>query len=117
MKTKVIKHEDIRRVLIEYVSDSEIRRCKVIEIKEDSVLGNHYHRKTDSFFYLLRGNGTYDIWDFDNKLDGENGDFLEGECIFVPRNVVHTFKLLKGSIMLETASQPYDKEDEIQVTQ
>jgi mannose-6-phosphate isomerase-like protein (cupin superfamily) len=115
MKLQVNKHEDNRRTLTEWISDLSVKRCKIIEVKEDGMeLGNHYHLKNDSVFYLFKGGGHWVL----NNIEGNNetfDTFKEGDCLFVPRGVVHTFGLSKGSIMMEASTEPYDKEDEIQI--
>ncbi len=113
MKLKPLRHEDSRRILTEYISGISFKRAKVLETKEHCTLGKHYHRYNDSVFYLFRGEGKYYL----KPLDGvaEEGIMFEGDCLFVPRDVIHTFELDAGSIMLETSSEIYDKSDEIQV--
>ncbi len=113
MKLKPIRHEDERRILTEYISGIPFKRAKVIETKEKCVLGKHYHNLSDSVFYMLYGGGRYYL----KPLNGDaiEDEFFEGECLFVPKGVIHTFVLDAYSIMLETASEIYDKNDEIQV--
>lgn len=109
MNIKPFKHEDDRRILTEWISNSEVRTCKILEVKQDSVLGNHYHNKKVDTFYLLKGYGTY-------KIGDEEGIMYEGKCLRAEIGQPHTFSLRAGSILLESASTPYDKEDEIQIT-
>ncbi len=106
MKLPIHKHEDSRRTLTEWISDAPIRMCKVIEVKEDSVLGNHYHEKKEDYFYLLKGSGSW-------KIGEESGELKEGDCLHAGLGVPHTFTLKAGSILLESSTTPYDKEDEI----
>ncbi len=115
MKLKVYKHEDERRILIEYISGIAFKRAKILEVKERSILGKHYHRESDDVFYLFKGSGTYYL----KPLKGEPiEDIIKaGDCLFVPRNVIHTFDLDAGSIMLEASTEIYNKNDEIQVTE
>jgi len=117
MNLRPITHEDRRRRLIEYISDIPFKRAKVIKVKnEKCVLGKHYHLKSDSVFYMLTGKAMYTLKS--NRKDSrlERGWLFEEECIFVPKNVVHTFTVYPNSILLEAASEPYDKADEISVT-
>jgi mannose-6-phosphate isomerase-like protein (cupin superfamily) len=100
------RHEDDRRILIEWVRDYPVKFCKAIIIKSGNEIGNHYHLKKEEIFYLLKGSGTAD-------LDGVTQDFKEGDCIFIPKGQLHAFKLKKGSILLGAATEPYNPEDEI----
>ncbi len=112
MRLPVIKHDDERRTLTEYISDIPFKRAKIIESKGAVTVGNHYHNHNDSVFYLFKGKAKYLLKFTDGGLDD---DWLfEGDCLFVPRYVIHKFELTPNTIMLETASEPYDPQDEIQ---
>lgn len=106
MKHPVHKHEDNRRTLIEWIANSPITTCKVLIVKEDCELGNHYHLKKEDTFYLLKGSGTY-------RIGETEGELKEGDCLKANIHIPHTFTLKAGSILLEASSTPYDKEDEI----
>jgi mannose-6-phosphate isomerase-like protein (cupin superfamily) len=110
MKLPIVKHEDNRRTLIEWVKDFPIRTCKVLIVKEDSVLGAHYHNNKVDTFYLLKGSGEY-------KMGSDEWQELkEEDCVRAELKVPHSFKLKAGSILLEASTTPYDKEDEIPLT-
>jgi mannose-6-phosphate isomerase-like protein (cupin superfamily) len=98
------KHEDERRILIEWVRDYPVRFCKAIIIKSGTEIGDHYHKEKEEIFYLLKGMGTV-------ALDGATRDFKEGDCIFIPKGQNHSFKLEEGSILLGAATKPYDPKD------
>ncbi len=118
MKLYPTRHEDDRRILTEYISGIPFKRAKIIEAKGKCVLGNHYHNENDSVFYIFKGKTQFTLKSAnDNNARIKRGWMFEGECIFVPRGVIHTFTLYPGTILLETASEIYDPKDEIQVTQ
>jgi mannose-6-phosphate isomerase-like protein (cupin superfamily) len=98
------KHEDNRRVLIEWVEDSPMRSCKVVIAKGETVVGEHYHKNKDEIFYLLIGRGEYNL--------GGNW-FPFGDPLFIPRGTWHSFRLSDGAILLGAASEPFDINDEI----
>lgn len=108
MNLPVIKHEDERRMLAEYISDIPIRTSKVIFVKKNSILGNHYHKVKDDVFFLVRGSGI-------KVMDGKESPFTEGECIFVKAGSPHAFSLKAGSILIESSTTPYDKTDEYEI--
>lgn len=116
MRLNTVKHEDSRRILTEWISDIPVKRCKVLEVKEKSVLGKHYHNDSDNIFYMVRGKGSYILRS--STTDFYERDWLyEGDCLFVPRGIIHTFELYPGTILLEAATEPYNKNDEIQATE
>ena len=99
------KHEDNRRILTEWVMDFPLRTCKVLEVKEDSTLGDHYHKEKDEIFYLFKGSGEV-------TLAGTTELLKEGDIVFARRGIKHTFKLKKDSILLEAGNKPFDKSDD-----
>jgi len=117
MRHLVITHEDKRRRLIEYISDFAVKRCKVIKVKnEKTILGRHYHNKSDSVFYMLSGKAIYTLKANRPNARIDRGWLFDEEALFVPRGVVHTFEVFPGSILLEACTEPYDKSDEIEAT-
>jgi mannose-6-phosphate isomerase-like protein (cupin superfamily) len=108
MKLKPIKHEDDRRVLIEWIDDFPIRNSKILILKRYCELGNHYHNEKIDTFFLLKGSGSY-------KIGDEYGMIKEGDCFRADVKQSHTFKLKKGSILLEASTTPFNKEDEISI--
>lgn len=109
MKLPTFKHEDKRRLLIEFVQDMPIRNCKVLYVKDNTMpLGSHYHKLKDDVFLLAKGFGTYII-------DGKREIFNEGDCISVQAGQKHEFDLMKGSILIECSTTPYDRSDEYTV--
>lgn len=98
----MIKHEDERRLLIDFGGANAV---KVIYAKEGCVVGNHYHKNKDENFTLLSGEGAAEVGD-------EASQMKIGEIYHCPRGTRHTFTLMKGSIMLGTATEPFDPEDE-----
>ncbi len=106
MKLQTHKHEDNRRTLTEWITDHPIRTCKILEVKEDCDLGNHYHNRKQDFFYLLKGKGSWRIGD-------EVGEIKEGDSLTALPKEAHTFSLKGGSVLLEASTTPYDIEDEI----
>lgn len=117
MRLPVTRHEDERRILTEYISDIPFKRAKVIESKDKVTVGNHYHKNNDSVFYVLKGKCNYHLKSAHSTTAKESRGWLfEGDCLFVSRGIIHTFNLLPETIMLETATEPYDKKDEISIS-
>ena len=113
MKLPVTKHEDDRRTLTEYISNIPFKRAKIIESKGAVTVGNHYHNNNDSVFYILKGKCAYTLKEANSNSPSIRDWMFEGDCLFVPRGMIHKFELLPNTIMLETASEPYEESDEI----
>lgn len=99
------RHEDDRRVLTEWVRDFPLRTCKALEVKQDSILGDHFHKEKDEVFYLLKGSGFV-------TLDSDRTELKVGDVIYAARGVKHTFELAKDSILLEAGNKPFDPTDD-----
>jgi mannose-6-phosphate isomerase-like protein (cupin superfamily) len=78
---------------------------KVLEVLEDCIVGDHYHKERDEVFILLNGKGT--------ALIGDKMFVIKKfEEMHAPRGMKHTFYLEKGSILLEFATKEYDPTDD-----
>ena len=51
-------HQDSRRILSQLLTDN-IKQVNLYEAKAGSILGNHHHRDTIEYFYVIEGTGTY----------------------------------------------------------
>lgn len=100
-------HEDDRRVLLDW-GDSETGTSKLIQAKQDCVLGHHYHKIKTERFLLVRGSCVSEI-----------NDFKEHMQYYKPINVlpgeIHNFRLTKGSILLCLCSHSYNPKDDYTV--
>src|SRR3989344_1861494 len=87
-KKVVPVHEDYRRALIEIFNGEFVaKQVKMLRIKEDSVLGNHYHPYRQ-FFYMLKGNADYSFVNIKtNERCGVNVE--EGDMIIIDREIAH----------------------------
>lgn len=102
---KMYKHEDERRILTEVIKDEEFRSLKVIVAKDKCNIGGHYHKDKKETFYLVKGRGSH-------KLGILTSLFNEGDFIEVEPGLRHEFWLEEGSILIGTASKPFDANDE-----
>jgi mannose-6-phosphate isomerase-like protein (cupin superfamily) len=101
----MLKHEDNRRTLIEWIQDAPVRSCKIVIAKEDTEIGGHHHDKKDEIFYLLSGKGEY-------KLD--EAEFAPlNKVLYIRRGTKHSFRLSKDSVLLGAATEPFNPNDEI----
>ena len=99
-------HEDNRRALIEiFNGDFVAKQLKTLTIKEDAVLGNHYHPYRQ-FFYLFRGTADYTFVDI---ATGEREDInvSEGDFIIIDPNIAHKAFHKAGNIMIEGNEEKY----------
>ena len=100
-------HEDSRRRLAEFC-DGPYGACKVIVAKEACVLGDHWHAHKTEEFMLIAGRATRVI--IGNR---EFGSIDAPYAWTVPPGTYHLFDLEPGSVLIGTATKPFDPEDEI----
>ena len=105
---------DKRRDLVEFFSDLNIsiHNIKVLHVKEDSILGNHYSTSANEYFYLAKGEAEVTIIDVKTK-EKITFDMFRMSPIKIPPYFAHSFKMKKDSILIEAMTKIYDKKKEI----
>ncbi len=99
-------HEDERRTLIEWATGN-FKECKVVTAKVDCIVGDHWHAKKDEVFLLLSGEAPL------IQIGSISSTNVRPPAAFaVPRGRYHAFHLKAGSVLLGTATELYDKDDE-----
>lgn len=93
-------HEDERRILEDFPEG------KILTIKEDSIVGKHYHKIKTEIFYLVNGSGFV-------TLDGVRSQIELSKPMFIPPLTKHEFELKAGSVLLGFCSHPYNSDDDI----
>ena len=85
---------DERGVIIDLLNES-INHVGLITTKKESSRGNHYHKKSTQYSYILSGKFEVLLADI-NDLDNVEEIILNsGEIIIISPNIVHTFKYTK----------------------
>lgn len=107
MELKLVSEDDRRR-LSEFGEGRIWKVCKVIQVKEDSWVGTHYHKLKDEMFVLLEGSGTFVM---ENETRFEHAPF----SLFVPRNNYHAFNLKKGSVLIGLSTELHDSKDDYKI--
>lgn len=101
-------HEDERRALYSFPE------AKVLEVKEDCVLGKHYHKKKTEVFILTKG----ECWlkkqymKSDNPKSSFNNDLEIGELIVINPFTYHEFHIKAGSVLVGLNSLPFTGDDD-----
>jgi D-lyxose ketol-isomerase len=100
-------HEDNRRKLTSFPE------AKILEIKEDCVVGGHYHKVKTEYFILSSGGAHLITNSFD---EGHNTIFMQpGELITIPPFTEHTFHIKKGSVLIGLCSHEFDPTDDYKI--
>jgi mannose-6-phosphate isomerase-like protein (cupin superfamily) len=100
------RHEDGRRLLTAvFNGDFTARQVKVLEVKADAVLGEHYH-DYDEMFYLLKGQAVIEVENVETK-DRGGYQLSAGDRIFFPKKVAHRLWVKADSVLIGCTDQPY----------
>ncbi|MBI2632397.1 cupin domain-containing protein [Candidatus Pacearchaeota archaeon] len=101
-----IANEDNRRVIKNIFNGKfTARQAIIIEIKEDSILGKHYHLY-DEIFYLLKGKADYKFVDVESGEE-KKIEVKEGEKIKIPSKTYHEAFMPKGSVIIGLTENEY----------
>lgn len=102
-----MKHEDERRIIYDWVND-EVKQVKIVYVKDEISIGDHYHLKKDERFFLAHGR-------FKELQLGEEilYDLSAPYIVEVPAGTYHRFICEIGSILIGVATKEFDESDEI----
>lgn len=94
------QHTDSRRRLTQLVT-GDIKQVNVYEAKKDAVLGNHFHKETTEYFYVLKGTIIYN-----------DGLVINPGTLFkVSPEENHTIRCMTNVKMMTFLTKPYTEED------
>lgn len=99
MTDLLIINEDPRRKLTAFPEG------KMLEIKEDCIVGEHYHKEKTEYFVLCEGSAQI-------QFTTELVDMPIGTLVVIPPFTYHEFHIKKGSILIGLCSHPYDPKDD-----
>ena len=97
-------HSDDRRDLRSFPE------AKLITVKQDSVIGRHFHKKKEEQFILAQGEGVMHL-----GLPAEIIPMKLGWVYEVKPGQYHEFHMKRGSVLVGLNSHPYDPADDYRV--
>jgi len=101
-----IAHEDERRSITAlFNGDFFANQVKILRIKKQSVLGNHYHRYRE-LFYVLEGQAVYLLEDVVTK-EQQFVTLERGDRLIIESGVAHKAEMFDGTVTLEATEEPY----------
>jgi len=107
-----LAHSDARRDLhtpfngnLEKYGLSSAQQAKLAVLKENAILGCHYHTYHE-FFYLVSGEGIFTLQDMDTKETREY-DMKPGTILSIPPHIPHKAELKAGSILFAVTEKAY----------
>lgn len=107
--TPEFEHKDSRRVLTQLVTDN-IQQVNSYQVNKGCVLGGHYHKDTDEYFYITKG--TFAV--FMHPLGSKHAlsRILNKNSFFVARSsFVHSLEALTNGEFLTFLTKPFDQKE------
>jgi quercetin dioxygenase-like cupin family protein len=101
---------DERGTLVEILNTGTWRAVLFGEMHPGAVMGNHFHRKTEVYLFLVRGQARV------TAVNVETGERSEstlsaGEGVRLPVNESHAVRFLEAALFVMLKSQPFDSND------
>lgn len=102
--------EDDRGLFVEALNGSVWEQVSYGKMKQGSVMGNHYHKNTSVFFFVIEGSVKIDIIGVDD--DSKETIVLKPNegTILVP-NFSHAIRFTQESTFVMGKSKKYDKDN------
>ncbi|KKT77456.1 MAG: Cupin 2 conserved barrel domain protein [Candidatus Giovannonibacteria bacterium GW2011_GWC2_44_8] len=72
----------------------------IVTFKKGAVRGNHYHKKSAQYSYILSGKIELTIKKINEKR-ARDRILKEGDLTTIPPNMIHTYRALENSSMLD----------------
>jgi len=101
---KVPDFVDERGEVTDIVYGIDVNSITVITCKKGSVRGNHYHKKTTQYTYVL--SGKFELFIQNGGEDVQSKIIEKGDLVLSPPNEKHAFKALENSMLIACCDGP-----------
>lgn len=111
------KHKDDRRSLVEWFNDNDvaIHSIKVLSSRGKSILGKHYNKVADEYFFVSCGKiDKLRLTDIKTGKRRVVYNILAGNVFKIPAMVAHTFYLKEDTVLFEAATKAYNSLNEVE---
>lgn len=99
-------HEDERRIL------ESFPEAKIIKVKQDCVIGEHYHKIKTEQFILCEGKCKLVVSNVEGIPMKGSMNMKKGGLYIIQPNTYHEFHIEKDSVLIGINSHPYDPTDD-----
>lgn len=101
------KHEDERRTIYDW-AEGNFKSAKAVVVHSEIAVGDHYHNNKTEEFFLLQG--EFLLLQIGSEIKYH---VVAPHKLVIPPGTYHKFICSKGSILLGTATELFDPNDEI----
>ena len=106
------KKEDPRGKILGLIDQGNWKELNYFSTEPGQVRGNHYHKKTDELFIILKGKLKIQLTrvSVNGELEGESKSFTvkQGDVFVIPKMVYHVFNIIEKSEWINGLSLKMD---------
>lgn len=106
------KKEDPRGKILGLIDQGNWKELNYFSTEPSQVRGNHYHKKTDELFIILKGKLKIKLTrvSVNGELEGESKYFTvkKGDVFVIPKMVYHVFNIIEKSEWINGLSLKMD---------
>jgi len=96
-------HIDERGIISDLLNE-KINHVGIISTEMEAIRGDHYHKSSIQYSYILSGKFEVLIANANNPNNFKKIILSAGELITIPPNVIHTFKAIERAVMVDMIS-------------
>lgn len=108
IKTK-INSQDERGVIRDILIGVDVDAVTLLTQKAGTVRGNHFHKQSDQYLYVVSGKLTAAAQKDDGPI--ETAEIKEGDIVVNPAGEKHAFKAIEDSVLLSLTKGPRQGKD------
>jgi len=97
-------HKDERGSITDILNE-KINHVGLIDTEKDAVRGNHYHKSSIQYTYVLSGKFEVLIAEPDSPKNVKKIILEPGDIIIIPSGIIHRFKALEKSVIIDMISE------------
>ncbi|HLC46478.1 MAG TPA: cupin domain-containing protein [Candidatus Nanoarchaeia archaeon] len=101
------EHKDERGLLREVARSQNWRQLNQYERKKGSIVGNHYHKSFEEFFFIIKGSAMVKILIRDTSKT-EEFTVKSGDAFIITPGEVHAMKFLEDTTFITLLSHDFD---------
>lgn len=106
------KKEDSRGTILGLIDEGNWKELNYFSTEPNQIRGNHYHKKTDELFIILKGKLEIKLTrvSVNDELEGESELFSikQGDVFVIPKMVYHVFNIVEKSEWINALSLKMD---------
>lgn len=91
-------HVDDRGTITNIINNETVRSITIIHSKKGSVRGNHYHKRSGNYVFVL--DGRMELVVIANETEMRH-TLTAGSMVWIPKNMPHAFLAIEESTALE----------------